>query len=104
MPLIRISMVAASLALAAASHAQTDRPSTPPAKASAPRSYASAFSDYRPFADQAPGTWRAGNDRVREAAAKGGTAASTGPAAPSSRPDAQPRAGHEKHPGTGVPK
>jgi hypothetical protein len=38
-----------------------------PAVAVPPTTYRSAFTGYRPFADQPVGSWRAANDAVREA-------------------------------------
>jgi hypothetical protein len=53
-------------------------------KASAPTlRYRSAFADYRPWQDTKPGDWRAANDKVRDAAAKGsGHAGHATPATP----------------------
>lgn len=78
-------------------------------KASAPvLRYQSAFSDYKPWQDTKPGSWRAINDRVRDAAAKGSAHGDHGmpAAAPSSAPatkapvPAMPsRGGHHGHGG-----
>jgi hypothetical protein len=54
--------------------AAQERPSRPSDEPVAPTTlpYRSAFSDYRPWQEVKPGDWRALNDTVREAAARGG--------------------------------
>lgn len=84
------------------------------AEAGAPAlGYQSAFSDYKPWQDIKPADWRAVNDTVRGAAAKGGghgghgaapgttsaPAATPRQAAPTPAPAAAPQApaGHQGH-------
>ena len=107
--------MALGLPLAAAAQVNPADPAAPPQ----PLGYQSAFSDYKPWQDIKPADWRAVNDTVRDAAAKGGghgghgvvPAAPSGPAAapqPAPRP-ATPRpapaaapqapAGHQGHGG-----
>lgn len=71
--------------------------------------YQSAFADYKPWQDSKPGDWRAVNDTVRDAAAKGSAHAGHGmpAAAPVSAPapatkasaPAMPHGDHHQHGG-----
>lgn len=82
---------------------------TDPAESKAPTrvlAHRSAFADYKPFQDLAPGDWRRLNDVVGRAALKSGSMAtepSSPPAAPTaSAPAASlpmaPMPGHHRHP------
>ena len=65
-----------------------------PGASAPPLGYQSAFSDYKPWQDIKPADWRAVNDTVRDAAAKGGGHGGHGAApapAPSAAPQAAPR-------------
>ena len=102
---------AAALCLPLLTLAQAGRPDAADPKAPAPAlRYESAFADYKPWQDTKPGDWRAVNDTVRDAAAKGGAhAGHTMPAAaPASSPAAASQAsapampahgGHHRHGG-----
>jgi hypothetical protein len=87
--------------------AQAGRPDPADPKASAPAlRYQSAFADYKPWADTKPGDWRAVNDTVRDAAAKGahaghgaGAAASAAPAPNASAPAMSAHGSHQHHGG-----
>lgn len=83
-------------------------PAAPEATAPALR-YQSAFADYKPWTDTRPGDWRAVNDNVRDAAAKGGAHAGHGapaaapaasaPAQKASAPGMPEDGGHQHHGG-----
>lgn len=92
-----VARVAAVMCCAAALqvHAQP-RANDPadPAAASPPLAYASAFADYKPLGEPAPGPWRAVNDRVREAAEAAAKAFGATSPAPATTP--LPR-GHAHH-------
>ena len=97
--------VALCLPLLALAQAGPVEPSYSEASAPSLR-YRSAFADYRPWQDTKPGDWRAVNDNVRDAAAKGrGRAGHAMPAMPPAAASApEPGAsgpaasGHEDHP------
>jgi hypothetical protein len=64
---------AVALCLPLLAFAQADRPDPADPKTPAPAlRYQSAFADYKPWQDPKPADWRAVNDVVRDAAAKGG--------------------------------
>jgi hypothetical protein len=101
---------AVALCLPLLALAQAGRPDLADPKTPAPAlRYQSAFADYKPWQDAKPGDWRAVNDTVRDAAAKGGAHAghSMPAAAPASAPapaskassPAMPHAGHHQHGG-----
>ena len=100
--------VALCLPLLALAQAARPDPADPKTPAPALR-YQSAFADYKPWQDSKPGDWRAVNDTVRDAAAKGGahaghampaTAPASAPApAPSASAPAMPHGGHHHHGG-----
>ena len=81
--------MALGLPLAAAAQASPADPAAP----AQPLGYQSAFSDYKPWQDIKPADWRAVNDTVRDAAAKGGGHGDHGaaPAGPAASPQAAPR-------------
>ena len=101
-------LVALSLPLLALAQASRLDPADPKTPAPALR-YPSAFTDYKPWQDSKPGDWRAVNDTIRDAAAKGGVhaghalpaavpASAPVPATKASAP-ATPHDGHHRHGG-----
>jgi len=102
---------AVALCLPLLALAQAVRPDLADPKTPAPAlRYPSAFADYKPWQDAKPGDWRAVNDKVRDAAAKGGGHAGHAmpAAAPASAPAPAPKAlvpampghgGHHQHGG-----
>ncbi len=74
------------------------QPRAEPADPRAP-AHRSAFADYKPYRDIAPGDWRRLNDTVGAAALKPSAGAATAPAAsaPAAREPMQPMQGHH-HP------
>ena len=80
MDITRRCTAVAALVLATAATAQprVPEPAQPTAPAPVLR-YQSAFDGYRALGDDAVGNWRAVNDRVREAAAKGAHAGHSAP-------------------------
>jgi hypothetical protein len=106
-PFLRLAP-AVALGLPLLALAQTARPDPADAKAAAPPlRYQSAFADYKPWQDAKPGDWRAVNDNVRDAGAKGGAhgghasppaPAASAPAAKASAP-APAHGGHHPHGG-----
>lgn len=82
------------LPLMAAAHANPADPGAP-----APAlGYPSAFSNYKPWQDIKPADWRAVNDTVRDAAAKGSGQGGHG-TAPAPAPAPEAPAGHQGHGG-----
>ena len=82
---------AVALCLPLLALAQAGRPDPADPKAPAPAlRYQSAFADYKPWQDTKPGDWRAVNDNVRDAAAKGGGHAAPVPSAPPTPASAPP--------------
>lgn len=101
---------AVALCLPLLASAQAGRADPADAKASAPAlHYRSAFADYKPWLDITPANWRAVNDTVRDAGAKGGghaghaapaaPTAPTAPAAKASAPAMPAHGGHHMHGG-----
>jgi hypothetical protein len=92
---------AVALCLPLLAVAQAGRPDPADPKAAAPAlRYQSAFADYKPWQDTKPGDWRAVNDIVRDAAAKGSGHA--GDAMPADTPaSAPPKAAAPAMPGDG---
>lgn len=97
--------VALCLPLLAFAQAQRADPADPRSPAPALR-YSSAFADYKPWQNMQPGDWRAINDTVRDAAAKGAGAhaghaspapASTAAPAPAAKASAPAIKGHGGH-------
>lgn len=82
--------VALCLPLLAFSQASRSDPTDSKTPAPALR-YTSAFADYKPWQDIKPADWRAINDNVRDAAAKGG--AHAGHASPAPAPTSAPTPG-----------
>jgi len=103
----RLAPVAA-LCLPLLALAQPGRPDPADPTASAPAlRYQSAFADYKPWQDLKPGDWRAVNDTVRDAAARGSghavhsmpsapPASASAPASKASDPAMRAREGHHK--------
>jgi hypothetical protein len=101
---------AVALCLPLLALAQAGQPDPADSKASVPAlRYQSAFADYKPWTDTRPGDWRAVNDNVRDAAAKGGAHAAPGapaaapaasaPASQASAPAMPGHGGHHQHGG-----
>jgi hypothetical protein len=91
MDITRRCTAVAALVFATAATAQPRVPE--PAQANAPTPvlrYQSAFNGYRALGDDAVGNWRAVNDRVREAAAKGTHAGHSAPTPAGASPPATP--------------
>ena len=99
----RVLAVALAATAAGAALAQTDAPRNPSDAAIAvPKvEYRSAFSDYRPYADQEPAPWRALNDEMGRLGGHRGHIAGADKGAPkkSQKPAAKPPApeGHGAH-------
>lgn len=94
------AVAAVVLATTATAQPRVPEPAQPTAPASVLR-YQSAFDGYRALGDDAAGNWRAVNDRVREAAAKG---AHAGHGAPTSTSAGAPAPATSREPGpAGVP-
>jgi hypothetical protein len=100
--------VALCLPLPAFAQAGQPDPADPKTPAAALR-YQSVFVGYKPWQDSKPGDWRAVNDTVRDAAAKGGAhaghampaAAPSSPPAPATKASVPPMpdGGHHQHGG-----
>lgn len=100
---------AVALGLPLLALAQVAPPDPADPKAAAPTlRYQSALADYKPWQDVKPGDWRAVNDNVRNAAAKGGahgahvmpSAAPASAQAPKASVPATPvHGGHQMHGG-----
>ena len=101
--LVTLACVCA-LALAAPLHAQMKQPADPTAQVP-PAIYRSAFTDYRPMAEQKPAPWKQVNKEVEgagmmhgaQAAAKHGDPAATKDPASEKRPPTPPAATPHKH-------
>ena len=98
---------AVALCLPLLALAQADRPDPADPKAPAPAMrYQSAFADYKPWQDTKAGDWRAVNDNVRDAAAKGGghsvpsAPPASAPPSEASAPAMPTHGGHHMHGGT----
>jgi hypothetical protein len=98
-PFLRLALGLAlcSPLLASAQAGQAD-----PADAKAPApalSYQSAFADYKPWQDIKAANWRAVNDNVRDAAAKGGGHGGHAAPSPSAASAAAPKSSSPAMPG-----
>lgn len=105
------ALAALSLGLPLSSAAQTRPDPADPKTPARPLAHRSAFADYKPFQDIAPGEWRRLNETVGTAALQPGAASSAAPA-PSAAASApamnapmpmRPMQGHS-HPMHGGPK
>lgn len=103
-PLSRLAP-AWALCLPLLATAQAPRPDPADPKAPAPAlRYDSAFTDYKPWQDASGGDWRAVNDTVRRAAAKGDAhAGHAAPPSPAAASAASPAHGHHQRMHGGKP-
>ena len=83
----RAICIALALAAGAAAAQEARRPDPADSKAKAPPTeYRSAFTDYKPFAEQEPSGWREANEEVGAAGGHAGHRPGQGPAAQRSKP------------------
>lgn len=105
-PFLRLAP-ALALGLPLLALAQPARPDPADPRASAPPlHYQSAFADYKPWQHTKPGDWRAVNDNVRDAGAKGGghaghamPGAPAGASAPAAKASSAAHGSHHQHGG-----